>query len=200
MGCVFDWGISWTSSYMYVYYQSFYNSIPKFSDRQVWESSVGPDQISSLIRVYTVCHSVCIFWTHYSMVEPLCSNFRVITANFLGVRIFKIFTVPDSSCSSHQWPHRGRQRKQQDWRSRRKSFWKNKMCRIIYIPYTSLEMYKCWLVVLRLNVPVNNFSFRGYTFLIHPLKCINVSADSSIDVTSECSQGISGKCKLSCCF
>ena len=25
---------------------------------------------SSLIRVYTVCHSVCIVWTHYSMVEP----------------------------------------------------------------------------------------------------------------------------------
>ena len=34
---------------------------------------------SSLIRVYTVCHSICIVWTHYSMVEPLSSNFRVIT-------------------------------------------------------------------------------------------------------------------------
>ena len=32
--------------------------------------------------VYTVCHSVCIFWTHYSMVEPHCSNFRIITAIF----------------------------------------------------------------------------------------------------------------------
>ena len=37
---------------------------------------------SSLIRVYTVCHSVSIFWTHYSMVEPHCSNFRIITAVF----------------------------------------------------------------------------------------------------------------------
>ena len=48
---------------------------------------------SSLIRVYTVCHSVCIVWTHYSMVEPHSSNFRVITTNFLGVRIFRKFTV-----------------------------------------------------------------------------------------------------------
>ena len=47
---------------------------------------------SSLIRVYTVCHSVCIVWTHYSMVEPYSSNFRVIT-NFLGVRKFRKFTV-----------------------------------------------------------------------------------------------------------
>ena len=48
---------------------------------------------SSLIRVYTVCHSVCIVWTHYSMVEPHSSNFRVITTNILGVRIFRKFTV-----------------------------------------------------------------------------------------------------------
>ena len=36
----------------------------------------------SLIRFYTVCHSVCIVWTHYSMVEPHSWNFRVITTNF----------------------------------------------------------------------------------------------------------------------
>ena len=47
----------------------------------------------SLIRVYTVCHSDCIVWTHYSMVEPHSSNFRVITTIFLGVRIFRKFTV-----------------------------------------------------------------------------------------------------------
>ena len=52
-----------------------------------------PGQRSSLIRVYTVCHSVCIVWTHYSMVGPHSSNFRVITTNFLGVRIFRKFTV-----------------------------------------------------------------------------------------------------------
>ena len=31
------------------------------------------------------------------MVEPHSSNFRVITANFLGVRIFRKFTVPNGS-------------------------------------------------------------------------------------------------------
>ena len=50
-------------------------------------------RLSSLIRVYTVCHSVCIVWTHYFMVEPHSSNFRVITRNFWGVRIFRKFTV-----------------------------------------------------------------------------------------------------------
>ena len=49
--------------------------------------------VQTLIRVYTVCHSVCIVWTHYSMVEPHSSNFRVITTNILGVRIFRKFTV-----------------------------------------------------------------------------------------------------------
>ena len=47
----------------------------------------------SLSRVYTVCHYICIFWTYYSMVRPPCSNFRVITANYLGVQIFRNFTV-----------------------------------------------------------------------------------------------------------
>ena len=46
-----------------------------------------------LLGVYTVCHSICIVWTHYSMIEPHCSNFRVITTNILGVRIFRKFTV-----------------------------------------------------------------------------------------------------------
>ena len=48
--------------------------------------------VQTQIRVYTVCHSVCIVWTHFSMVELHSSNFRVIT-NFLGVRIFRKFTV-----------------------------------------------------------------------------------------------------------
>ena len=54
-----------------------------------------PDQTVpiSLIRVYTVCISLCIVWTHYSTVRSTCSNFRVITANFSGVQIFRIFTV-----------------------------------------------------------------------------------------------------------
>ena len=48
---------------------------------------------SSLIRVYTVCHSICILCTHYTMVKPHSSHFRIITAIFLDVWIFQIFTV-----------------------------------------------------------------------------------------------------------
>ena len=36
-----------------------------------------------------------MFWVHYSLVKPSCYIFRVITANFVGVRIFRIFTVFD---------------------------------------------------------------------------------------------------------
>ena len=36
---------------------------------------------SSLIRVYTVCHSVCMFWPPYS-VKTTFSIFRIITAIF----------------------------------------------------------------------------------------------------------------------
>ena len=65
-----------------------YRNDPKFSDRQVWAQC----RPRSDCRVYTVC----IFWMHYSTVKPSCLNFRVITANFSGVRIFRIFTViPD---------------------------------------------------------------------------------------------------------
>ena len=64
--------------------------------------------LHSLIRVYTVCHSICIVWTHYSMVEPHGSNFRVISTNFWGVQIFRKFTVHlqlsknDKCCECHQ--------------------------------------------------------------------------------------------------
>ena len=33
-------------------------------------------QRSSLIRVFTVCYSICIFLTKYAKVWPLCLNFR----------------------------------------------------------------------------------------------------------------------------
>ena len=56
---------------------------PKFFRQQGWANSIDPDQTSSLIRVYTVCHSVCIFSMHYSMVKPsqicfLCCFFFVL--------------------------------------------------------------------------------------------------------------------------
>ena len=70
-----------------------YRNDPKFSDRYAWANSTDPDQ--TLIRVYTVCNSVHIVWNHYSMAEPhsYSSNFRVITTNILGVRIFRKCTV-----------------------------------------------------------------------------------------------------------
>ena len=64
-------------------------------------------QIKLLIRVYTVCHSVCIVWTHYPKVEPHSSNFKVITTNVLGVQMFRKFTVvsyPKSSCTFPSLP------------------------------------------------------------------------------------------------
>ena len=56
-----------------------YRNDPKFSDRYAWANSADPDQTapSSLIRVYTACHSVCIVWTHYTIhvVEQHSSKF-----------------------------------------------------------------------------------------------------------------------------
>ena len=60
---------------------SWYCNDYKFSDRHVWANSVDPDETApSLIRVYTVCQSVCIFWTYYSVVKRYCASFRIITA------------------------------------------------------------------------------------------------------------------------
>ena len=73
-------------------YRPDYRNDPKFSDRYAGAKSADPDQTAPL-KVYTVCHSVCILRTHYSMVEPHSSNFRVIKTNFLGVRIFRKFTI-----------------------------------------------------------------------------------------------------------
>ena len=41
---------------------------------------------------------------HYSIVEPYCSNFRVITANFSGVQTFQIFMVKKKGCSYRKNP------------------------------------------------------------------------------------------------
>ena len=64
--------------------------LPKDADGMT--NSVDPDQTAP-VWSYTVCNAVCILWMQYSMVKPPCSNFRVITANFSGVWIFRIFTV-----------------------------------------------------------------------------------------------------------
>ena len=67
-----------------------YRNDLNLSDRQAWANSIDPDR---LIRVYTVCHSVCIFWTHNSMENPYWSKFWIIRVNFPGVHIFRSFTV-----------------------------------------------------------------------------------------------------------
>ena len=59
-----------------------YHDDPKFLDKIGLGKQCRPRSDCSSISVYTVCHSVCIFWTHYSMVEPHCSNFRIVAAMF----------------------------------------------------------------------------------------------------------------------
>ena len=69
-----------------------------------------------LIRVYTVCNSLCIFWMHYSKEKPSCSTFRTITANcwvseILGSLwyMYFLFKVWPVSCKSIQtvWNSKG---------------------------------------------------------------------------------------------
>ena len=55
---------------------------PKFLDKTGLGKQYRHRQKRCLIRVYTVYHSVCIFWTHDSVVKRYCSNFRIITAIF----------------------------------------------------------------------------------------------------------------------
>ena len=69
-----------------------YCNVSKFSDRQVLSKQCR-SRSDSLIRVYTVCHSICIVWMHFSMKNPYESNFRIITVYFSSVRMFRSFTV-----------------------------------------------------------------------------------------------------------
>ena len=48
---------------------------------------------SSLIRIYTVCHSFYFFWRHYFIVKLNCFILRTTTVASLGVPIFRVFTV-----------------------------------------------------------------------------------------------------------
>ena len=97
----------WRVLFLHAYFLKSYQNDPKFSDRQVLANSADPDQTapSSLIRVYTVCHSVCIFWTHFSVVKWYCSNFRIITVFFSCVRIFRSFMVSLCTLELVYWHH-----------------------------------------------------------------------------------------------
>ena len=48
---------------------------------------------SSLIRIFTVCHSFYIYWRHYFIVKLNCFILRTTTVAGLGVPIFRVFTV-----------------------------------------------------------------------------------------------------------
>ena len=54
---------------------SYPHNDPKFSDKQAWANSVDPDQTAPLSGQGLHCLPFHMyFWTHYSMVEPPCSN------------------------------------------------------------------------------------------------------------------------------
>ena len=48
---------------------------------------------SSLIRIFTVCHSFYIYWRHNFIVKLNCFILRTTTVAGLGVPIFRVFTV-----------------------------------------------------------------------------------------------------------
>ena len=85
---IFLYNVKSSTYNFFTQYAPNYRNDPKLLNRQVWANNVV-----SLIRVYTVCQSVCIFLTHCAVVKWYCSNFRMITAIFSSVRIFRIFTV-----------------------------------------------------------------------------------------------------------
>ena len=71
-------------------------SHPIFLDRHVCANCRSRSDFfrSSLIRVYTVCHSICICRAHYPMVKPHSSNFRIITTILSGPSCSKLTTGP----------------------------------------------------------------------------------------------------------
>ena len=57
---------------------------------------------SSLIRIYTVCHSFYIFWRLYFNVKLNCFILRTTTVAGLGVPIFRVITVLKEKKSSYK--------------------------------------------------------------------------------------------------
>ena len=46
-----------------------------------------------MIGVYSVCHSICIFWMHYSTEKPPCSNFSVISKSFSCPNVVNFYSI-----------------------------------------------------------------------------------------------------------
>ena len=78
-----------------------YRNDPKYSDRQIWESIVDPDQtVPGAVWSESTLFAILSFKVQYSVVKPNCSDFRILTAIFSGVRIFPILMV----IGSVDWP------------------------------------------------------------------------------------------------
>ena len=78
-----------------------YRNDSKYSDRQIWESIVDPDEtVPGAVWSESTLFAILSFKVQYSVVKPNCSNFRILTAIFSGVRIFPIFLV----IGSVDWP------------------------------------------------------------------------------------------------
>ena len=72
-----------------------YRKNSKYWDISVWANSVDSDQtaLSSLFRIYAVCHFFYIFRRHYFNVKLNCFILRTTTVAGLGVPIFRVITV-----------------------------------------------------------------------------------------------------------
>ena len=70
---------------------------PNFSDRYAWANS-------AVWSGSTLCHSVCIVWTHYSMVEPQSSILERLQ-QFLGCptiqEIYSTQSIPTWYCNQY---------------------------------------------------------------------------------------------------
>ena len=53
--------------------------------RQTVLTQIGLLLKRNLTSIYPVCNSICIFWMHYSVAKPHCSNVRIITVIISGV-------------------------------------------------------------------------------------------------------------------
>ena len=56
-----------------------------------------------LAAVWLGSNSVCIFKTHYCMGRPPCSNFKMITADFSGVKVLGILMQTKKSQAMFSW-------------------------------------------------------------------------------------------------
>ena len=75
---------------------SAYHIDPKFLDRQAWANSVDQDGTAPTGAVRSGATLFAIpsaAFEPYSVVKLYCFYFRIITAIFSGVRIFRTFTV-----------------------------------------------------------------------------------------------------------